>query len=101
MKRKQFNSDLSHNIDIVCDWIYERKDFDLSILLAISKSLLGRLTELTNNGNLSDYYKNDYLEAYKNLLSAIDEGDMILVADILHHDFVNELLTEEKKIGRK
>lgn len=99
ISKKYKKEKFCENIDKLCDWIYMRQDFDKTLLIRILQGLLDNLNIIMSENNIDDAsiseYAQNYLVKYKMLTSAIDKADMILTADILHHEFVEDLLRED------
>jgi hypothetical protein len=99
ISKKYKKEKFCENIEKLCDWIYMRQDFDKTLLIRILQGLLDNLNIIMSESNVDDApmdgYVQSYLAKYKMLTGAIDRADMILIADILHHDFVEDLLRED------
>jgi len=88
---KNESEELAENIDKVADWIYQRQDFDQTVLVRIFKQLLELMLDLSKRGDGSDEvmeYLKKYKDSFTGLKTAFESGDLILTADILHFDFV-------------
>lgn len=84
--------ELIQNADTVSDWIYQRKDFDHEILIRIFNQLI---VFLGNTPQKEQEWKDAFTQSFSGLTSAYEAKDLILVADILHHDFRSALLEGE------
>ncbi len=87
--------ELAENMDRISDWIYQRQEFDHSVLVRIFNQLLGVMGDVSESiGNIPE--TKDYLTIFRDrfteLTSAFEIGDLILVADIMHHEFVEGIL---------
>ena len=94
-KIKKESEELAENMDKISDWIYQRQEFDHSVLVRIFNQLLGVMGDVSENiGNIPE--TKDYLGIFRDrfteLTSAFESGDLILVADIMHHEFVEGIL---------
>ncbi len=88
--------ELAENIDKVADWIYQRQEFDHAILVHIFNQLLSCMQKMADASDGSDAFKiylEMYRQAFSNMTAAYENKDLILTADILHHEFVKELLS--------
>ncbi len=87
--------ELAENMDRISDWIYQRQEFDHSVLVRIFNQLLGVMGDVSENmGNIPETkdYLNIFRDRFTELTSAFESGDLILVADIMHHEFVEGIL---------
>ena len=93
---KTNKKELIKNVNTMADWIYQRVEFDYNILVRIFNQLLEYLSQISNQGG--EKYNNNLLVRYRDRFSemttAFEAQDLILVADILHHEFAENLLSD-------
>lgn len=99
ISKKYKKEKFCYNIDKLCDWIYMRQDFDKTLLIRVLQGLLDNLNIMVSECSIDkksmNEYTQNYLAKYKMLTDAVEKTDMILTADILHHEFVEGLLRED------
>ena len=94
-KIRKNSDELAENIDKISDWIYQRSDFDHSILVRIFNQLLGVMSEaseITSNIPEAKKYFEIFRDNFSELTAAFENSYLILTADILHYEFVEGLL---------
>lgn len=90
-KRKVFK-DFSRELEKICDCIYQHANFDKEVLGAVFDELGKHLEDIQDSHEVDDSFLQRYMSACLRLADAYDASDWILIADILHHEFAENLL---------